>query len=250
MYCSSCGSTGWPARRAICSIPWRQAAAKCSVHQIGDPQDVAGCPYKPDAVSQFSAGVRDRKWRDFPATRSRVHGKLSPASPCRRVHRFAAHASSPRPAEVPWRGVGRHAGGQSRPVGARLKCHWPADLARRTRAKFRPRPQHLDCARAALATAFRQGRAAGWVCGAFESRDVLNFIHHREVAALAPIAGGGLVIFAVPQYGAGADPREPCGSIATSAAMRRDRRAAHDQAPAAARLSTCKGNLNASPNTS
>jgi len=124
-----------PASEAGCVVFWasarsrrlwtsRQAAAKCSVHQIGDPQDVAGSPYKPDAVSQFSAGVRDRKWRDFPATRSRVHGKLSPASPCRRVHRFAAHASSPRPAKVPWRGAGRHAGGQSRRVGARLKCHW------------------------------------------------------------------------------------------------------------------------------
>lgn len=32
----------------------RQAAAKYSVHQIGDPQDVAGCPYKPTEMAGFS----------------------------------------------------------------------------------------------------------------------------------------------------------------------------------------------------
>ena len=63
------------------------------------PQNAASIK---SATREMWLGVRISlpKWRDFPATRSRVHGTLSPASPYRRAHRFAAHVSSPRPTDV------------------------------------------------------------------------------------------------------------------------------------------------------
>jgi hypothetical protein len=65
-----------PAPSAGCVVFWasarsrrlwtsRQAAAKCSVHQIGDPQDVARCPYKPNAVSQVFCGSTGPKMAGF-----------------------------------------------------------------------------------------------------------------------------------------------------------------------------------------